>query len=50
MFTSLTVLVLAGLLGPILAAGRRPLAPVLVGELIAGAILGKTGLYLIVSS
>jgi len=50
MFTSLTLLVLAGLLGPLLAAGRRPLAPVLVGELIAGAILGKTGLHLIVST
>jgi len=33
----LTLLVLAGLLGPLLAAGRRPLVPVLVGELIAGA-------------
>jgi Kef-type K+ transport system membrane component KefB len=43
MFTSLTLVVLAGLLGPLLAAGKRPLAPVLVGELIAGAILGKTG-------
>ncbi len=48
MFTSLTLLVLAGLLGPLLAAGRRPLAPVLVGELVAGAILGKTWLHLIV--
>ena len=48
MFNSLTLLVLAGLLGPLLAAGRRPLAPVLVGELIAGAILGRTGLHLIV--
>ena len=47
MFTSLTLLVLAGLLGPLLAAGRRPLAPVLVGELIAGAILGKTWLHVI---
>lgn len=48
MFTSLTLLVLAGLLGPLLAAGRRPLAPVLVGELIAGALLGRTWLHLIV--
>lgn len=47
MFTSLTLLVLAGLLGPLLAAGRRPLAPVLVGELIAGAILGRTWLHVI---
>ena len=47
MFTSLTLLVLAGLLGPLLAAGRRPWAPVLVGELIAGVLLGRTGLHLI---
>lgn len=47
MFTSLALVVVAGLLGPLLAAGRRPLVPVLVGELIAGAILGKTGLNLI---
>src|SRR5215467_926933 len=44
MFTSVLLLVLAGMLGPLLAAGRRPLVPVLVGELIAGAILGRTGL------
>jgi Kef-type K+ transport system membrane component KefB len=47
MFTSLALLVLAGLLGPLLAAGKRPLAPVLVGELVAGAILGNSGLRLI---
>lgn len=47
MFTAVAVLVLAGLLGPVLAAGRRPIAPVLVGELVAGAILGRTGLGLI---
>jgi Kef-type K+ transport system membrane component KefB len=45
MFTAVLLLVLAGLLGPLLAAGRRPLVPVLVGELIAGAILGRTGLH-----
>ena len=45
MFTAVALLVLAGLLGPALAAGRRPIAPVLVGELIAGAILGRTGLH-----
>jgi Kef-type K+ transport system membrane component KefB len=44
MFAQLALLVAAGLLGPVLAAGRRPLAPVLVGELVAGAILGRTGL------
>jgi len=43
MFAQLALVVAAGLLGPLLAAGRRPLAPVLVGELIAGAILGRTG-------
>jgi Kef-type K+ transport system membrane component KefB len=45
MFTSVALLVLAGLLGPLLAAGRRPIAPVLVGELVAGAVLGRTGLH-----
>lgn len=43
MFTSLTLLVAAGLLGPLLAAGRRPLFPVLLGELVAGAVLGRSG-------
>ena len=47
MFTSLTLVVIAGLLGPLLAAGRRSLVPVLVGELIAGAIIGRSGLHLI---
>ena len=47
MFTSLLLVVLAGLLGPLLAAGRRPRVPVLVGELIGGAILGRTGLHLV---
>jgi Kef-type K+ transport system membrane component KefB len=47
MFTSLALLVLAGLLGPLLAAGRRPIVPILVGELVAGAILGRTGLNVI---
>jgi Kef-type K+ transport system membrane component KefB len=45
MFTSVALLVAAGLLGPLLAAGRRPLMPVLMGELIAGAALGRTGLH-----
>jgi Kef-type K+ transport system membrane component KefB len=47
MFTAVLVLVAAGLLGPLLAAGRRPIVPVLVGELVAGAILGRTGIHLI---
>ena len=46
-FTSLVLLVLAGLLGPLLAAGRRFRVPVLVGELIGGVILGRTWLHLI---
>jgi Kef-type K+ transport system membrane component KefB len=45
MFTSLALMVAAGLLGPLLAAGRRPLVPVLVGELVAGAVIGRTGLH-----
>jgi Kef-type K+ transport system membrane component KefB len=47
MYTSLALVVLAGLLGPLLAAGRRFRVPVLVGELIGGIILGRTGLNLI---
>src|SRR3984893_14774445 len=43
MFGQLAILVTAALLGPALAAGRRPLVPVLVGELAAGAIIGRTG-------
>jgi Kef-type K+ transport system membrane component KefB len=44
MFANLLLVVGGGLLGPLLAAGRRPLAPVLVGELVAGAVMGRTGL------
>ncbi|HVH65934.1 MAG TPA: cation:proton antiporter [Candidatus Acidoferrum sp.] len=47
MFSSLLLVVLAGLLGPLLAAGRRPRVPVLVGELAGGAILGRTGFHLV---
>src|SRR5260370_6927714 len=47
MYTSLGLVVLAGLLGPLLAAGRRPRVPVLVGELIGGILLGRAGLNLI---
>lgn len=43
MFQAVALLVLAGLAGPLLAATRRPLAPVLLGELAAGALLGRTG-------
>lgn len=47
MFASLTIVVLAGLLGPLLAAGRRPLLPVLVGELIAGVALGRSWIHVL---
>ncbi len=43
MFTLLTVLVLAGLTGPLLAFAGRGLVPVVVGELAAGVVLGHTG-------
>jgi Kef-type K+ transport system membrane component KefB len=47
MFTSLGLVVLAGVLGPLLAAGKRFRVPVLVGELIGGIILGQTGFHVI---
>jgi Kef-type K+ transport system membrane component KefB len=46
-YTPLVLVVLAGLLGPLLAAGKRFRVPVLVGELVGGIILGRTGLHLI---
>ena len=47
MYTSLALVVLAGLLGPLLAAGKRFRVPVLAGELVGGIILGGTGLHLV---
>jgi Kef-type K+ transport system membrane component KefB len=47
MFESLLLIVLAGLIGPLVAAGPRPLIPAVVGELIAGAILGRTGVAVV---
>jgi Kef-type K+ transport system membrane component KefB len=47
MNTELAVVVLAGLLGPLLASGRRLRVPMLVGELIGGILLGRTALHLI---
>jgi Kef-type K+ transport system membrane component KefB len=47
MFDSLLVIIVAGLVGPLLAAGRRPLIPAVIGELIAGICLGRSGLDLI---
>src|ERR1035437_3766677 len=47
MFDSLLVIIVAGLVGPLMAAGRRPLIPTVIGELIAGIALGRSGLGLI---
>ena len=46
-FGQLTLIVLAGLGGPLLSASRRAVVPVVVGELLAGIALGKTGAGLI---
>jgi Kef-type K+ transport system membrane component KefB len=43
----LALIVAAGLAGPLLAAGRRAFVPVVVGEIIAGVILGRSGLDVI---
>ncbi|HVC41293.1 MAG TPA: cation:proton antiporter [Candidatus Saccharimonadales bacterium] len=50
MFAQLTILVLAGLAGPLLAYGRRGLIPVVIGELVAGFVLGHTGFGVIDSA
>lgn len=42
-FGVLALIVLAGLVGPLLAAGKRPFVPVVVGELAAGVVIGKSG-------
>src|ERR1700694_497778 len=47
MYTDLAVVVLAGLLGPLLASGRRLRVPVLVTNLTGGILLGRTALHLI---
>ncbi len=44
-FGVLALIVLAGLSGPLLGAGRRVFAPVVVGEILAGVALGRTGLH-----
>jgi Kef-type K+ transport system membrane component KefB len=46
-FGQLTLIIVAGLGGPLLAASRRVAVPVVVGELLAGVALGKTGAGLI---
>ncbi len=50
MFAQLTILMLAGVVGPLLAYGRRGLVPVVIGELIAGFVLGRTGFGVINSA
>ena len=40
----LALIVAAGLAGPLLAASRRAFVPVVVGEIVAGVILGRSGL------
>jgi Kef-type K+ transport system membrane component KefB len=46
-FAHLTLLVAAGLLGPLLGLPRRFAMPVIIGELVAGAVIGRTGLGII---
>jgi Kef-type K+ transport system membrane component KefB len=46
-FGQLALIVAAGLAGPLCAASRRAFVPVMVGELAAGVILGRSGLDLI---
>jgi Kef-type K+ transport system membrane component KefB len=45
-FAALTALVLAGLVGPLLAFSARGV-PVVLGELAAGVVIGQTGLSLV---
>ena len=47
MFAILALVMAASLVGPLLAAGRRAIVPVVVGEIGAGLILGKSGFGLI---
>ena len=42
-FGVLALIVLAGLAGPLLAAGRKAFVPVVIGEILAGVIVGRTG-------
>ena len=42
-FGVLALIVLAGLAGPVLAFGPRTLVPVVVGEIFAGVVIGKSG-------
>jgi Kef-type K+ transport system membrane component KefB len=49
-FTMLAVVVAVGLAGPVLAVRRGWHVPVVLGELIAGVILGKTGIGYLTAS
>jgi len=42
-FGVLALIVLAGLAGPLLSLGRQALIPVVVGELLAGVVIGISG-------
>ena len=42
-FGILTVIVLAGLVGPLCSSSERVLVPVMVGELVAGLVVGTSG-------
>lgn len=46
-FETLAVIVLAGLGGPLLGASGRRFVPVVIGELLAGMVVGRTGLGVI---
>jgi Kef-type K+ transport system membrane component KefB len=43
-FGVLALIVLAGLAGPLLGLGRGAFVPVVIGEVLAGVIVGRTGL------
>lgn len=42
-FGVLALIVLAGLAGPLLGVGRRVFVPVVIGEILAGVVVGRTG-------
>ena len=46
-FGVLALIVLAGLAGPLVGAGGRVFVPVVIGEILAGVIVGRTGLDII---
>ena len=42
-FPTLAVIVIVGLVGPLLALNTRLRIPVVIGELLAGIVIGRTG-------